>query len=160
MKRLNSDAGAILEGRIAEDTKQCRAMGGWTIVVPKHFAEIDNGDSWQAHAGARCVYVSSMSVADANGPVPAAALFATASRKLAPPSEAERHSFEESGRHAGAQITQTATGFDLKGFTCVDGCVATCVISFAEQTDRDWAVATWRSLRFSASKPKPWWHLW
>lgn len=145
---------------MAEDTKQCRAMGGWTIVVPKHFAEIDNGDSWQAHAGARCVYVSSMSVADANGPVPAAALFATASRKLAPPSEAERHSFEESGRHAGAQITQTATGFDLKGFTCVDGCVATCVISFAEQTDRDWAVATWRSLRFSASKPKPWWHLW
>ncbi len=145
---------------MAEDTKQCRAMDGWTIVVPRNFAEIDNGDSWQAHSGMRCVYVSSMRVADANGPVPAAVLFATASRKLAPPSEAERHSFEEPGLNAGAQITQTDTGFDLKGFTCVDGCVATCVISFAEETDRDWAVATWRSLRLSASKPKPWWRFW
>ena len=155
MKGLTSDSRDILEDLMAEDTKQCRATGDWTIIVPRNFAEIDNGDSWQAHAGTRCVYVSSMSVAGVNGAVPAAALFATASRKLAPPSEAERHSFEESGRHAGAQIIQTATGFDLKGFTCVDGCIATCVISFVEQTDRDWAVATWRSLRFSASKPKP-----
>ena len=101
-----------------------------------------------------------MRVADANRAVPAAALFATASKKLAPPSEAERHSFEEPGLNAGAQIAQTDTGFDLKGFTCVDGCVATCVISFAEQTDRDWAVATWGSLRPSASKPKAWWRVW
>src|ERR1051325_5837112 len=113
---------------MAEDSKQCEAMDGWTIVVPRNFAEIDNDDSWQAHSGMRCVYVSSMRVADANAPVPAAALFATASRKLAPPSEAERHSFEEPSLNAGAQITQTDTGFDLKGFTCVDGCVATCVI--------------------------------
>ena len=145
---------------MAEDTKQCGVAGGWTIVVPRNFAEIDNGDSWQAHAGARCVYVSSMRVADANDAVPAATLFATASKKLAPPSEAERHSFEEPGLNAGAQIVPTDTGFDLKGFTCVDGCVATCVISCAEQTDRDWAVATWRSLRPSASKPKPWWRFW
>ena len=145
---------------MAEDTKQCRVTGGWTIVVPSNFAEIDNGDSWQAHEGARCVYVSSMRVADANGAVPAAALFATASINLVPLSEAEHHSFEEPGLNAGAQIAQTDTGFDLKGFTCVDGCMATCVISFAEQTDRDWAVATWRSLRPSASKPKPWWRVW
>ena len=62
-------------------------------------------------------------------------------RKLSPSSGAELDSFEESGLNAGAQITRTPTGFDLKGFTCVDGCVATCVISFAEQTDRDWAIA-------------------
>ena len=145
---------------MAEDTKQCRVTEGWTIVVPKNFVEIDNGDSWQAHAGMRCVYVSSMTVTDANGTVPAAALFATVSKNLTPPSEAEPHSFAEPGLNAGAQIIQTDTGFDLKGFTCVDGCVATCVISFVEQTDRDWAVATWRSLRFSTSKPKPWWRLW
>ena len=145
---------------MAEDTKQCGAMDGWTIVVPSNFAEIDNGDSWQAHSGGRCVYVSSIRVTDGNGPVPAAALFATASRKLAPPSEAERHSFEEPGLNAGAQITPTDTGFDLKGCTCVDGVVATCVISFVEQTDRDWAITTWKSLRFSVSKPKPWWRLW
>ena len=145
---------------MAEDTKQCRAMDGWTIVVPRNFAEIDNGDSWQAHSGGRCVYVSSIRVTDANGPVPAVALFATASRKLASPSEAERHSFEEPGLNAGAQITPTDTGFDLKGCTCVDGVVATCVISFVEQTDRDWAVTTWKSLRFCAPEPKPWWRLW
>jgi len=36
---------------MAEDTRQCRAIDGWTIVVPANFAEIDNGDSWQAHSG-------------------------------------------------------------------------------------------------------------
>jgi len=30
---------------MAEDTRQCGAMDGWTIVVPRNFAEIDNGDS-------------------------------------------------------------------------------------------------------------------
>ena len=146
---------------MTEDTKQCRPTEGWTIDVPRNFTEIDNGDSWQAHEGVRCVYVSSMKVNDASGgAVPAAALFATASRQLAPPSQAERHSFEEAGLNAAAQIIQTDTGFDLKGFTCVDGCVATCVISFAEEADRDWAVATWKSLRLSESKPKPWWRLW
>ena len=145
---------------MAEDTKQCRAIDGWTIVVPRNFAEIDNGDSWQAHSGTRFVYVSSIRVTDANGPAPAAALFATASKKLAPASEAERHSFEEPGLNAGAQIMPTEAGFDLKGFTCVDGVVATCVISFVDQTDREWAVNTWRSLCFTASKPKPWWRLW
>ena len=144
---------------MTEDTKQCQA-GSWTILVPRHFAEIDNGDSWQAHAGTLCVYVSSMTVADANGAVPAATLFSTASRKLAPPSEAERHSFEEAGLKGGAQIIRTNTGFDLKGITCVDGCVATCVISYVEQADRDWAISTWKSLRPSAPKPKPWWRLW
>ena len=128
---------------MAKDTRQCRTTGGWTIVVPRNFAEIDNGDSWQAHEGTRCVYVSSMKVADANG----AALFASASKTLAPATEAELHSFEEPGLKAAAQITLTDTGFDLKGITCVDGCIATCVISFAEQTDREWAIATWRSLR-------------
>ena len=128
--------------------------------MPNHFAEIDNGDSWQAHAGTQCIYVSALKVVDANGVVSAATLFAAASSKLAPPSQAERLSFEEPGLKAEAQITPTATGFDLKGFTCNDGCVATCLISFAEKTDRDWAIATWRSLRPSVSKAKPWWRLW
>ena len=64
--------------------------------MPKNFAEIDNGDSWQAHEGGRFVYVSSMKITDENGVVPAAALFASATGKLVPSSEAERHSFEES----------------------------------------------------------------
>ncbi len=149
----------IIEGRVAEDTKQCRT-GRWMITVPRSFTESDNGDSWQAHAGDRCVYVSSMTVANANGAVSAPALFSTASRKLAPPSEAERHAFEGPGLHAGAQITTTESGFDLKGITCIDGCVATCVISYARQGDRDWAVSTWKTLRPWAPKPKPWWRLW
>jgi hypothetical protein len=51
-------------------------MKGWTIVVPRNFTEIDDGDSWQAYAGVRCVYVSFIWVADTNGAVPATALFA------------------------------------------------------------------------------------
>lgn len=142
---------------IVEENKTCRPVGGWTVVVPTTFAEIDNGDSWQAHEAARCVYVSSLVVTGPMGAAPAAALFATASKRLA--ADADSDSFEERGLYASAQISETASGFELKGFTCVDGHVATCVISFAAPTDRDWAIATWKSLRFEPT-PKPWWRFW
>lgn len=142
---------------VVEENKKCRPAAGWTIVVPRGFAEIDNVESWQAHEAARFVYVSSMAVTGPTGAAPAAALFATASKRLA--ADADRHSFDERGLYACAQISNTGSGFELKGLTCVDGHVATCVINFAAPTDRDWAIATWKSLRFEATR-KPWWRFW
>jgi hypothetical protein len=147
---------------MTNDAKQCRATGSWAILVPATFDEVDNGDSWQAYADTRVVYVSSMRVENGEGPVPAAYLRATASGKLAPPTEVERHHFVEPGVEGEAQISGTDGRFELKGFTCVDGCVATCVISFEEAQHRDWALATWKSLqpRAAVAKPSPWWRFW
>jgi hypothetical protein len=144
------------------EVKSCRATGNWVLLVPANFEELNNGDSWQAHADTRTVYVSSMKAASGGSPVPVAALRATVSRKLGPPSAGERHDFAEAGVEGEAQVTSTDAGFELKGFTCVDGCVATCLISFQQPDQRDWALATWRSLQplDAAVKTKPWWRFW
>jgi len=103
-----------------------------------------------------------MKVANGGSPVPATSLRATVERKLAPHSEAERHHFDGSSAVGDAQIICTATGFELKGFMCTDGCVATCAINFPHGEHREWAIATWKSLRPvpSAEKPKSWWRIW
>lgn len=146
---------------MTSDVKHCQATPTWTITVPAHFAEVDNGDSWQCHADTRTIYVSSMKVANGSSPVPATALRDLAARKLGQPREVERLQFVGSGVEGDAQITTTGTGFELKGFACVDGGVATCVISFEQLTDRDWAVDTWQSLRpISVAKPRAWWRIW
>jgi hypothetical protein len=147
---------------MTSDVKQCRATGSWAILVPANFEEVNNDDSWQAHADTRFVYVSSIKVGGEDSPVPVASLRTTVSLKLAPSSEVERHQFAESGVEGEAQITSTKAGLELKGFTCVDGCVATCVISFEQSQHRDWALATWKSLRPLADAPRPnhWWRFW
>jgi hypothetical protein len=147
---------------LSSELKRCQATPSWTICVPFAFTEIDNGDSWQARAHSTVVYVSSMKVADGASPVRAVALREIAVRKLASHPEVERHTLEESAVQGDTQIFATATGFKLKGFACMDGSVATCVIDFAQEADRKWAIDTWKSLRPSAStvKARPWWRFW
>ena len=147
---------------MTSQTKHCQATPSWSIFVPTDFVEVHNADSWQAHAGPRIVYVSSMKVANGENRAPAAALRVMAARKLAPPSEVERYPRDEVEVQGDAQITSSATGFELKGFACADGNVATCVINFDHDDDRDWAIATWRSLQPASlpAKPRPWWRFW
>jgi hypothetical protein len=132
---------------MTSDMKRCQATPSWTISVPSDFSAIDNGDSWQAHADTRVVYVSSMKVESAGSPVLATVLRATLARSLEPASEGERHQLEEPGVVGDAQIISTPEGFELKGFACTDGELATCVISFEQGDHREWAVSTWQSLR-------------
>jgi hypothetical protein len=131
--------------------KRCQATPSWTISVPLDFITIDNGDSWQAHADTRVVYVSSMTVETGGSAVLAPVLRATLARSLEPASEGERHELQESGVVGDAQIISTADGFELKGFACTDGDLATCVISFEQRDHREWAVSTWQSLRPASS---------
>lgn len=132
---------------MTSDMKRCQASPSWTISVPLDFSAIDNGDSWQAHADTRVVYVSSMKVANGGSPVPAAVLRTSLGRSLEPASAGELHQLEESGVVGDAQITRTPDGFELKGFACIDGELATCVISFEQGDHSEWAVSTWQSLR-------------
>ena len=141
----------------APNVKQRRAHWDWVIQVPADFECVDNGDSWQAYADTRTVFVSSAKVVNGASPAPAASLLAVAVRGLAPPSDVERLQFEESGVQGEAQITSSEDGFELKGFACVDGAIATCVIAFERVEHRQWAVDSWRSLR---PLPRPWWRFW
>jgi hypothetical protein len=144
---------------MTSDLKHCQATPSWKISVPVSFVEIDNGDSWQAHADTRVVFVSSMKVVSAGTPVPASALRATAARRLGPDPEGGRYDLEGSDVQGDAQIVRKTEGLELKGFACADGIVATCVINFDRDDQREWAVATWRSLRPSSAK-RPWWRFW
>src|SRR3954468_16383456 len=132
------------------DTKRSQATPSWTIAIPPDFSTIDNADSWQAHADTRVVYVSSIKVENGGSPVLATVLRAAVARSLEPASEGARHQLEESGVLGDAQISSTATGFELKGFACSDGELATCVISFEQGDHREWAVSTWQSLRLAS----------
>jgi hypothetical protein len=118
--------------------------GEWTIAVAPGFRQIDNGDSWQAYQGERVVYVSSIVVRDAGGSkTPAESLCATAARTLDPETDRFRHSGPNA--RGEAQIKREADHWQLKGFMCVAGILATCVIDYASG-DEEWAIATWRSL--------------
>ena len=131
--------------------KHCRATGDWTIAVPTEFAMELDDDSWMAYEGDRCVYVASVAVrADGRDPL-ARSLYESASKKLAPATaEIERFSHDEAGLVGGAQIRRDGDRFELKGLMCADGSVATCAIWFVRAEHRDWALATWRSLRHSS----------
>jgi hypothetical protein len=147
-KPLHPVKTAIIGKPMTEEKKQCHATGDWTISAPTHFVEVDNGDSWQSHDDTRCVYVSSLKVSDGHSVVPAASLRATISKKLAPPTEVERYTFEDSGLVSEAQVSSYDDGgHELKGFSCVDSYLATCMLSFQRPEHRGWAKKTWQSLR-------------
>jgi hypothetical protein len=126
--------------------------------VPVQFREINNGDSWQSTADTRTVYVSSMKVGGGKVPPSASALCAASSKTLGQTPEADRLRFEQADVVGAAGIQNLDRGFALRGVMCVDGCVATCVINFENHNHRDWAIATWQSLR--AVEKKPWWRFW
>ena len=120
--------------------------GDWTISIGPEFETIDNGDSWQAYDGSRVVYVSSIAVLDANGKVtPADSLRATAIRSFGT-SLGERHSYSQGSLRGEAEVKPESGHWQLKGFMCATGTVATCVVDFPDDRDREWAVSTWRSL--------------
>jgi hypothetical protein len=119
--------------------------GNWTIAVPPNFRLINNGDSWQAYQGERVVYVRSIAVQDAEGsPTTPEALCVTAARAFG--ENCERHSHSAEAARGVAEIRREADHWQLKGFMCVAGTVATCLIDYAKPQDKEWALAVWRSL--------------
>jgi hypothetical protein len=145
--------------QLTEPTKRCVATPRWSVSVPCHFEETNNGDSWQAFADSRCVYVSSMKVGGGAKEATAAVLCASAAKRIGTSPPAARLRFAELDLIGEAELKNPEQGFELRGVMCVDGGVATCVISFSEQRDRDWAIGTWQSLR-PLEEEKPWWKFW
>ena len=127
---------------------QVAGPGSWRFNLDAEFQLIDNGDSVQAVAGDRVVYVSAMRVG-AVAEVPSAAqLRMTASRTLR---SSERMSHAAGGVEGEAEVRREADSFALHGFMCAPGAIATCVISFRRPGQAEWAESLWRSLTRSAS---------
>ena len=134
---------------VTDGWKRTPTVGEWTILLPPAFETIDNGDSWQAYSGERVIYVSSLLVSDPGAPpIPAAELRVTVARAFS--EQATRRLSHEHGAVGGdAEIRAEGKAWQLKGFMCADGVVATCVADYANPQDEAWAVAMWESLDHS-----------
>ena len=57
--------------------------------------------------------------------------------------------FEKSELYGNAVIIKNGNGYQLKGFVCALGSIATCLIDFEIPEDAAWARDTWESLSYS-----------
>jgi hypothetical protein len=122
------------------------AVGGWTILLAPGFKTVLNGDGWQAYADGRVIYVGVLGVKDSSGrPPPAEELRTTAARKFAGARE-PRLVHESAGVCGEAIVAEEGGAFQLKGFMCSAGTIATCIIDFQNESDKEWAIASWKSL--------------
>jgi hypothetical protein len=120
--------------------------GAWSILVAPGFRTINNGDSWQAYSGSRVVYVSSLAVEAPDGSKTSTEAIRVAATKGFVLPAADRLVREEQALCGEAEIVRDGAVLRLKGFICVDGSVATCVIDYTDEQDKDWAIRTWGSL--------------
>lgn len=127
-----------------------QVAGGWSIEVPGSLLEtIDDEGNWGTMDEDRQVWVSSLSLQrEEGGPVPAEEILETVLEE-APgdiPFTAEegiigsaRCSFENDAE---------TPHWQLSGRCAVEGSVALTTILFTNESDRDWAISVWRSIRF------------
>lgn len=125
------------------DAERVRATGPWSFVIGPEFELIDNGDSVQAAAGQRVVYISSKSVSSKGVPVNTAEIRATAARSFDSGAVLAHVAETEEGD---AQIRQESDSLRLYGTMCSEGTIATCVIDFPDRDDEPWAISVWKSL--------------
>ncbi len=120
---------------------------GWSIEIPGEMAEAwDDEGLWSAQDGARAVHFKSFELTRSDGEKPTAAeilegLTLPDGEPVEPgdgpiPGRAVIFASEEEGE----------VGWRLTGHAGVDGGLSVCHVLFRDPDDRDWAIATWRSL--------------
>ena len=145
MSRISKWRGRVIDGG---GTRRVSAAGKWTIAIPTHFEQIDNQDSWQAYAGSRVIYVSALTVRESDGMLtPIESLRTTAVRTLAG-SSGLRLTHSVDSLHGEAEVNREGAAWQLKGYMCAVGTIATCVVDYPMEEDFAWAVTTWRSLEY------------
>jgi hypothetical protein len=120
---------------------------GWSFQIDVEYRLIDNGDSVQAVAGDRVVYLSALHVDTPSGKPSAVQLRRVASRSLR---SNQQISHVASGVEGDAEIRNEKGSVALHGYMCATGTVATCVISFLAPDDGVWAESVWRSLAYES----------
>lgn len=119
----------------------------WTIDIPGHFAHQwnDDGQTWSAWDGPRTVWFRSLAI---NGQSAGEAL--GVSRGSLPHGESVvslMHKPVQGEAVFGPHAEEGESLHRLSGIATADGQLAACNIYIQELKDRDWAIATWQSLR-------------
>ncbi len=120
---------------------------GWELQLPSSFARIENADgSVQAADGARVIYLSALTIRPRDSaPIPPASELHRNMTKLT-----ESGAYELGGPicwgHA-QFVTKGTNDLELKATREADGTVLTCVISFRDRQDLDWALGVWKAIR-------------
>ncbi|MFM8272713.1 MAG: hypothetical protein ACKODX_10320 [Gemmata sp.] len=143
----------VVKGQIGYRRYPVRVQleGGWSIEVPGELARERNEDhTWTAWDQTRTVWFHPLRFTKPGGGAPSAAEVAEVGRKSLPEGaplppldragllgEAVFGVVEEDGR----------TLWRLSGVTGAPGQLAVCNVYIENETDRDWAVRTWHSLR-------------
>jgi hypothetical protein len=123
---------------------------GWSIEVPGEMAEEwVEGGRWSAWAGGRTVWFSAFSMQKPDGGKPTAE--ECLARLTPPDGEPLEHRGERVVGRAGLGPYEEdgEEMWKLGARSAVEGAAALCNIFFHDPADRDWAVATWHSLRRS-----------
>ena len=120
---------------------------GWSIEVPGEMAEEwDDEGLWIARDAGRAVFFKSYSLSQEDGSEPAAAEILDG---LTLP-DGHRLEHSDEGVIGRAVLTppdgDDDPGWQLIGHNVIDGGLAACNIIFGDPDQRDWAIATWRSL--------------
>lgn len=126
--------------------------GGWSLEVPGHFAERweNDGENWVCWFEERSIWFTSLSFQkqDETVPDPAEIL------EEFPLPDGEPVALECTGAVGNAVVgvfeEEGENQLQLQGRAAIPGGVALVNVSFADERDREWAVATWRSLQHTA----------
>jgi hypothetical protein len=125
--------------------------GGWSLEVPGAFAsEWDDERNWTAWNGSRTVWFRRVGFTKPGGALPSAAEALEVGRKSLPEGQ-PAPGIDEAGIVGEAVYGPTEddgrTVYRLSGVAGAVGEIAVCNIYIEDESDRDWAVRTWQTLR-------------
>lgn len=126
-----------------------RLMAGWSMRLAGGFVVVADDDAWRASDGDRVVNVSLFQCTDDQGE-PANQSFAFEGSEI--PWTYVEESPDLSSRAYLREPTAADPHFHLHGLASVRGQFATLTISFTDESQTDWSLATWRSLRYVTPK--------
>jgi hypothetical protein len=120
---------------------------GWQIKIPGSFAERSEDGSWSAWDEERTIWVSTMEVKKKDGtPVEARELLEAMELPAGETFQHKDGSMQGKACLLEAEENGEKT-FQLRGYTAIEGRVATCTICISSAAHSTWAVEQWKMLK-------------
>jgi hypothetical protein len=125
---------------------------GWSITIPGEFAERIVDDDWKAFDQTRSVWFHYWRLEGEDGSTPPAEQLLEAIKL---PDEEDAEWLEYKGEKVIGRASlkeyeeEGERRWNLSGRSAVPGQVALCNIFYRNESDRDWAIATWHSMNHS-----------
>lgn len=129
--------------------------GGWSVEVPGELAHERNDDhTWTAWDSTRTVWFHALRFTKPDGHPPTAAEAAEVGKKSLPEGESQTPLDRDGLRGEAVFGSVEEDGrvlWRLSGVTGAEGQLAVCNVYIENQSDRDWAVRTWHSLKHTGN---------